>query len=57
MGERYFEKFIIMSIGLIFAVFVTFTLMNDVEVGGDPKTAVIIPVALFGIGHAMFTTI
>ena len=44
------------SIGIIFVVNLSFILINDAK-SGEISNIVILPVALFGLGHAMFVTL
>lgn len=45
------------AIAIIFSVNVMLTMMSDIKEGDEPKNSVIFPITLFGIGHAMFTTL
>ena len=45
------------SLGSIFVVDMSYLLMSDAVVGEGPKNLAIVPLCLFGLGHALFVTI
>jgi hypothetical protein len=48
---------VLISSGLLFVVHMSYTMMSDTVAGQDPKMISIFPIALFGIGHALFVTL
>ncbi|CDW88287.1 major facilitator superfamily domain-containing protein 1 [Stylonychia lemnae] len=62
MGESQYEFLLTLSTGLIFLTQMHFTLMSDAiptigNVKTEPNNMAIIPISLFGIGHALFVTL
>lgn len=62
LGDRYYETLLTVSTGIIFFTQMNFTLMDDAtNIEGSfelqPKNAAIFPIAIFGIGHALFVTL
>ena len=55
---RLIDNWIVMSsTGLLFLVHLSYICMGDVKVGELPKAISIIPIAFFGIAHALFVTL
>ena len=57
-GESYYEILLFFSIGMILTVHMTYLMLSDVT---DPDATgglfCILPLVLFGLGHALFTTL
>lgn len=56
-GEAYFSRFILVATLIILVVHSSITMLQDSEMGGAPQYISIIPIALFGVGHALFVTV
>ena len=57
-GESYYEILLLFSIGMILSVHMTYLMLRDVT---DPDATgglfCILPLIMFGLGHALFTTL
>ena len=57
-GESYYEIMLFGSIGMILIVHMSYLMMSDVtEPGAEVSVFCILPLILFGLGHALFTTL
>ena len=57
IGDSYFEILLFISVGMILTIHMTYLLQSDVigeEHGGMFN---ILPLVIFGLGHALFTTV
>eukprot|EP00347_Sterkiella_histriomuscorum_P006367 403353031 len=57
LGEAYYSKTILIATTIILIVHSSIMMLQDSEMGGSPQYLSIIPVALFGLGHALFVTV
>ena len=57
IGETYYELMAMLGAAIIFIVHFSLYLMNDALEGAAPKYLAVAPIALFGIGHALFVTV
>lgn len=58
LGESYYEAITMTSLGILFTVYLTLTMMTDsLPSDTGPKNLAILPVCLFGFGHALFLTV
>ncbi len=57
IGETYYELMAAAGAGIIFIVHFSLYVMNDALEGAGPKYLAVIPIALFGVGHALFVTV
>ena len=58
MGEAYFELLLFISAGLVFMVHAMYLTMRDFDAAdGDAWMMPVLPLLLFGLGHALFATI
>ena len=56
IGSAYYEVVQIIGVAIIFTVHFSLYVMSDVIPGTAPNYMVIFPIAMFGIGHAVFAT-
>lgn len=45
------------STGMLFLVHISYVLMNDTKPGEDPSYLTVLPLIIFGLGHAFFVTL
>ena len=57
-GDSYYEILLLASIGMIFTVHVTYLSLSDITgEGAQGGIFCVLPLILFGLGHALFTTL
>ena len=57
IGSSYYEIVQATGAAIIFTVHFSLFIMSDAIVGSGPKYLAILPITLFGLGHAIFATI
>jgi nitrate/nitrite transporter NarK len=57
IGEHQYETLVLISTCILFGTQLMLTLMKDAALGEGPSTLAILPIAMFGIGHALYVTV